>query len=189
VNTRSSTRFSIDSLSFYTWHEAPVCARSQLRKWVWEMRRARDGERGGPSGGAGSWLDEKVALSRPGSLFQTFLALHQNEVVWTGSVVQDDRGCSVKFAAMGYPVDAFFGLFNTRPDMRCRGIGWTGANYVSRYVWGGGHGWETVAVGLFTANPAAERHYIALGFDLIGEVFIPEFGISERAYVKRGRKP
>jgi hypothetical protein len=182
-------RFTVDELTFYNWHKAPPWARSQLRDWVWGMRRKDDGEWGGWPGGAGPWLDKKVALSRPGGLFQTFVAVYQHEVVWTGSVVQDDRNCRIRFEAMGGRVDAFFGLFNTRRDLRGRGIGWAGANYVSRHVWRVNRDWKNICVGLFTTNPAAERHYVALGFKLIGNIYVPAagipiFGTYERAYIR-----
>jgi GNAT superfamily N-acetyltransferase len=183
----SKWQFTADDLTFYNWHEAPPWARSRLRSWVWGMQPVRDGESGGQPGGAGSWLDEKIALSSPGSLFQTFMAAYQEEVVWTGSVVKDDRDCRGGFEAMGYPVDAFFGLFNTRKDLRGRGIGWAGANYANRYVWETDRGWKKICVGLFTANAVAERHYAALGFKLVGDVYISAFGIYERAYVKAAK--
>jgi hypothetical protein len=149
------------------------------------MEPTRDGEMGAGPAGAGAWLDEKIALSLPGGLFQTFLATYGEEVVWTGSVVEDDRGVRSQLDAMGHSVDALFGLFNTRYDLRCRGIGWAGANYVSRYV--SERGGPSIA--LFTANPVAERHYKALGFECIGDIEIPAFAEAERLYIRPGTKP
>jgi hypothetical protein len=70
--------------------------------------------------------------------------------------------------------------------LRGRGIGWAGANHVARHVWGGEHDWRDIRVGLFTTNPAAERHYTALGFKLVGNVYVSEFGVFERGYVNEG---
>jgi len=152
------------------------------------MESARDGEKGDGPDGAEAWLAEKLGLLTRGGLFQTFFAVYGGEVVWTGSVVEDDRGVKAQLAGLGYPVDAFFGLFNTRHDLRGRGIGWTGANHVDRHV----HEWtasaKDVRGALFTVEPAAERHYVALGFHLVGDIYIPAFDAIERAYVKDYRQ-
>jgi hypothetical protein len=184
---QSKRHFTTDDLTFYNWHEAPAWARSQLRSWVWGMQPVHDGESGDQALGAGAWLDEKIALSSPGCFFQTFMAVYREEVVWTGSVVEDDRDCKIEFAAIGHPVDAFFGLFHTRNDLRGRGIGWAGANYVNRYVCETDRAGKNIRVGLFTTNAAAERHYAALDFKLVGNVYISVFGIYERAYVKAAK--
>jgi hypothetical protein len=178
-------KVSPNELSFVSWYEAPLWARRLLRAWVWGMEPARDGEMGPGTDGAGAWLDEKVTLSGPGRLFQTFLAIHAEQVVWTGSVVEDDRGVRGQLAEMGHPVDAVFGLFNTRYDLRGRGIGWTGANYVNKYVLERGG----PSIALFTRNPAAERHYKALSFECIGDIEIPAFGAIERLYIRQEAKP
>ena len=155
-----------NDLVFCTWHQADERIRAQLRQWVWTMRRARDREDGAGPDGASAWLDGKLAVSSSDSLYQTFIALYRDDVVWTGSVVSDDRGLQQQFAQLGYQVAAFFGLFNTRHDLRGRGVGWAGARYVNDFVVR--HGNPTL--GLITGNPAAERHYVALGFVCIPEL-------------------
>lgn len=176
-------------VTYYTWHEAPTWVRSQLRDWVGSMQWARDGEKGDGPDGAGAWLDEKVGLSSTGSLFQTFIGIHKAEVVWTGSVIEDDRGVKEQLAGLGYPVNAFFGLFNTRHDLRGHGIGWTGANHIDKHVrMRAASAKKDVRIALFTVNPAAERHYKTLGFQLVGDIYIPAFDAIERAYVKNYRQ-
>jgi hypothetical protein len=181
-------RFEWDDLTFRNWHTAPDWARRQLHDWVWGMQQARDGEAGDGPNGAGAWLDERIALSTPSSLFQTFIGYYCREVVWTGSVVEDDRGMKSRLAKMGYPVDAFFGLFNTRHDIRGRGIGWIGANRVNRHVGEFDRGIKNIVIALFTTNLAAERHYRALGFRLISDIYVPVFDKTERLYMK-GERP
>jgi predicted GNAT superfamily acetyltransferase len=55
---------------------------------------------------------------------------------------------------------------------------------VSRHVWGGRHGVNDAKVALFTTNPAAERHYTALGFRLVGDIYISELTKMERLYIR-----
>jgi len=178
-------RFGPDDLSFVTWHESPGWARTQLRDWVGGMKPRRDGELGGTPWGALQWVDKKIALSVAGGLFQTFLALHGEEVVWTGSVVQDDRGVKARLRDKGLAVDAFYGLFNTRYTLRGLGIGWAGANHVNNYVQHWVNSSKTnLTVALFTANEAAERHYRSVGFTFFKKIFMPDFSVFERVYVK-----
>lgn len=175
----------IDSgmLKFAAWHEAPDWARSALRDWVWGMSRAIDGEEGGGREGAGSWLDEKIEISATDSIFQTFVGLYGNEVVWTGSVVHDDRGARNELSKLGVKPDAFFGLFNTKYGLRGRGIGWAGARHINHFIWGNKQS-HPITIALFTRNPAAERHYQALGFRKIGDIYISSFDANRRLYVK-----
>jgi len=152
------------------------------------MKPRRDGELGGGPWGALKWLDGKIALSTPEGLFQTFLALHGENVVWTGSIVEDDRGVKARLSAKGLLVDGFFGLFNTRHTLRGCGIGWSGVNYVNHYV----QSWvdrtkSDLTVALFTANPDAERHYRSLGFEFSRKIVIPGLTLVERVYLKTYR--
>jgi hypothetical protein len=176
------SKISPRDLAFYHWHDADARRRAQLRDWLSGMQPVRDGEQGSGPDGARVWFDAKIVVSDPGGLFQSFLGEYRNEVVWTGSVVADDRGARNQLTGMGYAVEAFFGLFNTRHDLRGRGIGWSGACHVARHVSEQGN----PSVALFTANPAAERHYEALGFRRVGAIAIPGLAGTRRLYIRPG---
>lgn len=173
----------LDRLDFRTWHEAPGWARDQLVGWVRGMVPDRDNENGCGPEGTGAWLEEKVAASRNSGLFQTFLGLFENEVMWTGSVVADDRGMRSVVEKMGCPVDGFFGLFNTHHDRRGRGLGWAGANAVDRHI-AAFVGGAPLRIGLFTANPAAERHYRSLAFAQQASIRSPSSSKMVSFYLK-----
>ena len=143
--------------------------RGKLLNWVSNMRQERDGEEGAGPDGAGEWLEQQMQLAERNGLFQTFVGLIDDEIVWTGSVVPDDRGARKQLQEAGIKVETFFGLFNTRVELRGRGIGWAGANYAMEHIYKNG----SPVVGLFTTNKAAERHYLALGFKQHGLIFLP----------------
>jgi hypothetical protein len=177
------SRISPQDLAFYNWHDADTRLRAQLRDWLSGMQPVRDGEQGSGPDGARNWFEAKIAVSYPGGLFQSFLGVYRNDVAWTGSVVEDDRGARDQLPRMGYAVQAFFGLFNTRHDLRGCGIGWAGACHVTRYVSRQGD----PSVALFTANPAALRHYDALGFNHAGDIAIAGLAGTRRLYIRPGK--
>ena len=181
-----ANRFRPEQIKFVAWHEAPDSAKLELRRWVGGLLPWRDGEYGGGPFGALRWLDQKIALSSPGGLFQTFIGLLEDEVVWTGSVVEDDRGVKARLASNGLNVDGFLGLFNTRTALRGRGIGWAGVNHVNNHVQlESNRSQRSLAIALFTENDAAERHYRSLGFVYLKKMFVPSFSLFERVYLKK----
>ena len=150
-------------LRIRNWHEASNHERRQLIHWVRAMEMHPDGEEGRGQDGAAAWLEEKLTLQDEG-LYQTFLGIVDDEIVWTGSVVSDDRGARSKAAAEGHPVAGFFGLFNTRYNLRGRGIGWSGCRFVDEHVSFCTKALGPLMIGLLTANPTAERHYLSVGY-------------------------
>jgi hypothetical protein len=41
-----------------------------------------------------------------------------------------------------------------------------------------------LSIALFTANKAAERHYLSVGFQFRKKILIPDFSVLERVYIK-----
>ena len=173
-------------VAFCSWHNATEPMRRGLLNWVRNMQPERDGEQGDGLNGARAWLDEKISCSTPGGLYQTFIGTIDGEVVWTGSVVGDDRDMRTQIARPGIHIDAFFGLFNSRSDMGGRGIGWAGAQYVTQQVWEGEYSDKKISVALFTTNVAAERHYKSLGFGYVDTIPVPGLAQPKRLYIRRG---
>ncbi len=160
-----------------------------LLQWTLQMEENRDGERGEGEGGAHQWLLEKMSLSGE-DLNEDFVGVTDNgDVVWQGHTVADDRDSKRRFQqTFGLNVDVFWGLLNTKYEERGRGIGWAGAQmmdeWLQRRVCQSCR--PHVIAALYTDNAAAERHYVSLGYSLLGnlEIVTPRGREGVRAYSK-----
>ena len=150
------------------------------------MEEERDGERGEGEGGAHRWLLEKLnrfSTDSASPFSEHFFGVTSDgRAVWQGHLVEDDRNAKEIFrVTFGADVDIFWGLLNTRPEMRGRGVGWRGAQYMDNWIQRRTVelGLPKVTAGLFTDNPAAVRHYVALGYSLLGEISVGFEGESQ----------
>lgn len=162
----------------YPWRMCHPAIQQAVRDWLGGMQPARDGE-DGPD--ALAWFEAQVVQEST----QAFIGLDAlNRPCWLGCIVADDRGVREQLAQQGVEVDLMLGLFNTRFDLRGQGIGWFGARQVNTFLQLAVNDAQVpCTVALFSDNPAAIRHYEALGFQDKGEIFIPSLNRKERLFI------